>query len=529
MAGILDFLQSPDAQLGIGLLAAGGPTTDPNQTGFGQRLAGAMNSVTANQQIAMRAKLMQSQIDENAVQNQLRAQQMVDAQRKQAILAQWAAGGSPAGGAGAGGPMGGGASPAGGGMSQGAGPDFSPGTLARLKLAGIDMTDVAKLAQPNWQNINGNLVNTNDPNFKGGIQEGAFAGQDGRVTLLRKNQNGEFVAGAPGGSLQTFGAFEQEKAKTTPGKGAIGPDQRMYPTTVAQDMGIVPMPWDRAAAVRGGGGPTNSAERGMAASIAEPNPDPVQAAQRERASILRELPNAKDPQSQAAMRYQIADLDKVIASGGAGAQTATPSALVPSSGKAGGTDFSPAEKAQQEAQRAKVVDTAKADVVRDTGTQKKAQSAGAMIAAADRAIELLRQGPTASGAGALVDSALNFAGMSSKGAEVASQLDIVSGDLVNNVPRMEGPQSDGDRLEYKLQAGRASDRTIPVPQRISALEEVKKLQSKYAQFNGGAAETPKPAGKVIDELPKTAPVGKRLRNTETGKIMQFDGLMWKEQ
>ena len=57
MAGILDFLNTPDAQLGIGLLAAGGPTTDPNQTGLGQRVAGAMQS-TRN------AQLQQAQIAE---------------------------------------------------------------------------------------------------------------------------------------------------------------------------------------------------------------------------------------------------------------------------------------------------------------------------------------------------------------------------------------------------------------------------------------------------------------------------------
>jgi hypothetical protein len=50
MPGILDFLNTPDAQLGMGLLAAGGPTTDPNQTGIGQRIAGAMQS-TRNSQL----------------------------------------------------------------------------------------------------------------------------------------------------------------------------------------------------------------------------------------------------------------------------------------------------------------------------------------------------------------------------------------------------------------------------------------------------------------------------------------------
>lgn len=41
MAGLLDLFNSPEGQQALGLLAAGGPQTDPSQTGFGQRLAAA--------------------------------------------------------------------------------------------------------------------------------------------------------------------------------------------------------------------------------------------------------------------------------------------------------------------------------------------------------------------------------------------------------------------------------------------------------------------------------------------------------
>ena len=64
--GLLDFLQSPDAQLGIGLLAAGGPRTDPNQTGFGTRMQDALGYVQKQKddelrrQQAMQAQQMQS-------------------------------------------------------------------------------------------------------------------------------------------------------------------------------------------------------------------------------------------------------------------------------------------------------------------------------------------------------------------------------------------------------------------------------------------------------------------------------------
>ncbi len=64
MAGILDFLNSPDAQLGIGLLAAGGPTTDPNQTGLGQRIAAAQKSVAAQQGTQLDLQMKKAQMDQ---------------------------------------------------------------------------------------------------------------------------------------------------------------------------------------------------------------------------------------------------------------------------------------------------------------------------------------------------------------------------------------------------------------------------------------------------------------------------------
>jgi hypothetical protein len=468
MAGILDFLQSPDAQLGIGLLAAGGPTTDPNQTGFGQRLAGAMNSVTANQQIAMRAKLMQSQIDENAAQNLLRQQQMVDAQRKQAVLSEWAAGGGGPGGS---------------------GPDFSPATLARLKLAGADMTDVAKLAQPNWQNINGNLVNTNDPSFKGGIQEGVFASADGRINLLRKNANGEFVSGAPQGSIDTFRAGEDAKNQSAAGQKTMkvwNKETKQYDYETEANV---------AARANGGGQGGNPAPmaggRGNVKSVGYADGDRNAANAESIRMIQSEMAKpGNSPADMAGMQREIKRLQM---------QSGLTNEQVAQGGKFS-AEPSTDEQAKIEANRTRAVDTAKADVVRDTGDQKKAKSAGEMIAAVQRARELLKQGPTASGAGEMVDKAAAWIGKSTAGGEVAAKLDIVAGDLLNNVPRMEGPQSDGDRVEYKIQAGRAADRSVPTPQRMAAMDELERLQSKYAKLNGGTTSDAPAPGKSFKDF-----------------------------
>jgi hypothetical protein len=182
----------------------------------------------------------------------------------------------------------------------------------------------------------------------------------------------------------------------------------MYPTTVAQDMGIDPMPWETktappAIALSPGG---YGAERNLRAIVNSPNPDPVQAAMRERAAILKEMGNVKDPASVAAMRYQLDDLNRVIGSGGAGVQTATPPALLPPGGGAGrgsvnptppaiavppafvpgGTDFSPAEKTEQEAARVTATETAKADVSKAQDKQKALNSGNDMLQIIDKVL-----------------------------------------------------------------------------------------------------------------------------------------------
>jgi hypothetical protein len=132
MPGILDFLNQPDAQLGMGLLASGGPTTDPNQTGIGQRVAGAVNSVQAQQQNAIKTKLMAAQQQEAMQNAQMQQFQLKRLQDWQSMVmgdsaGQSPMGSSPASTAQAGGvmpsgadSMGGGAAP--GGMPSGATP-----------------------------------------------------------------------------------------------------------------------------------------------------------------------------------------------------------------------------------------------------------------------------------------------------------------------------------------------------------------------------------------------------------------------
>lgn len=88
MAGLLDFLNSDDARLGIGLLAAGGPQTDPTKTGLGAALQSAQGSMDAWKKQQVATQLAQAQILDTVAQAQGRAQTAALAQRQQQALAQ---------------------------------------------------------------------------------------------------------------------------------------------------------------------------------------------------------------------------------------------------------------------------------------------------------------------------------------------------------------------------------------------------------------------------------------------------------
>jgi len=96
-----------------------------------------------------------------------------------------------------------------------------------------------------------------------------------------------------------------------------------------------------------------------------------------------------------------------------------------------------------------------------------------------QAENILKQGPTGSGVGALMDAAGRMVHVSTPSAQRAGQLESLSGWLVANVPRMEGPQSNFDVQNYMTMAGKIGDRTVPVKERLAALDQVRELQKKY--------------------------------------------------
>lgn len=489
--GIFDFLQSEAAQPGLMALALGGG-------GLGQLAGGLVQQQAAleDRKYKRRAQDMQNQLIQAQManyQSEIRNRDLAAVRdaRRQAYLE----GGDPSGpapgappgviAAGAAGQPGtpgtaaGGAAPRRGGLLDYAQELGIDPRQIRLNMALNDGKDIPGMfndrTKPNWQNINGNLVNVNAPGFQGGLQGGMSASADGKVTMWQPDGRGGLVAGAVPGATDAFAAFENLKnrsaASYNPGRPVLGADGRTYGQSQLDEIGGGAT---RAPSMAPGGraGPTNPAERGMAADVAGVRIDP----QREIAQVQLELKTMTNPQDRAAAT---AYLQRLQAQAGAQAPTAAP-------GPAGALDFSPQEKAEQKAAETRANNTAAADVVRDTSRQTDAKRSSQFLPTIDRAITLLKDkdGPTSSLIGVGVDAALGAFGKSTKGAELGEQLSALSGWLTSNVPRMEGPQSDRDAQNYAIMAGRVGDNSKPINTRLAAANEIRNLQLKYASLNG---------------------------------------------
>jgi hypothetical protein len=185
---------------------------------------------------------------------------------------------------------------------------------------------------------------------------------------------------------------------------------------------------------------------------------------------------------------------------------------------------------QSEAEKTQAIDDAKAAAARDATMQKGAMNSRDTLNYIAEARKLFDKGPTNSGAGWLVDQGANLFGLSTPGADAAAQLETLSGWMVSNVPRMEGPQSNFDVQNYKTMAGMVGDSTKPLPQRKAALDTLEKLQAKYAHLNqpGNDAEPPKPKAFPTMPMPSAANAGKTLVDTQTGKRYKSNGAKWVE-
>jgi hypothetical protein len=329
-----------------------------------------------------------------------------------------------------------------------------------------------KRGAPDVQLVNGVAIDKNKT-ANGQILPFVNTSSNGTTTVGQVGPDNRLTVSAPDGAVNTARDYARAQA-------GLKPIKIFNPITQREE-------YSNEAAVAEGGGPQPSVNTGRLAPMAGARGN-VQsagysggdrnAANAESIRIMQaELRDpALTPADRAGIQREIQRMQ--LQSGMTNAQVAQ------SGNVAAGP--SAAEVAQNEANKVRAVDTAKADVVRNTEKQTAGKLYGQMTSVAQQAMKLLDASPTGSGAGALADSALNFVGQPTKGGNVAQSLEAVAGWMVANVPRMEGPQSNADVLNYQTMAGRVGDRTLPAETRKAALREVIALQNKYAELNGGS-------------------------------------------
>jgi hypothetical protein len=450
MAGLLDF-NNPEMRMGLGLLALG---QMPKAQGF-QGLMGLLAS--------------QDMAEDRKADREYRNAQIADLQRK-ATLAQQKQEmltgllGSPLAGVTTGGGIDAPTGRAAAGLQN-----MSIDQIAALKANGIDVSDLWKTAREGFKRDAGAYYEDVNRN----------------VQYMPKLDNGMIVSG--GQVMQAPGYAQANAGIKGAEAGAV--EAAKFPFAVGQDRARQNLAAELEP-IKTWNPQTGREEYTPRAAVARPqaqysgpgyNGGSAAEAAKEQLFIMQreydKLPPGPDRDAVAREMQRLGG-----APGASGSYAAGPSA---------------AEQAANEAARTRAVDTAKADVVRDTGRKSEAKLANKLTTGVDRALDLLNQGPTASVMGSLADKGIGAFGYSTKGGETAAQLEALSGWLVSNVPRMEGPQSNIDVQNYQTMAGRIGDRNLPIGVRKAAAEEVKRLQDKYAELNGGAPQADKPAKTVV--------------------------------
>jgi len=97
----------------------------------------------------------------------------------------------------------------------------------------------------------------------------------------------------------------------------------------------------------------------------------------------------------------------------------------------------------------------------------------------------------------LFTMATDAAGFPTNTSAADAQLKVIGAGLTSSVPRMEGPQSNTDLMEYKQAAANVANSNIPYQTRLAALETVVRLNEKYS-----TTPMPPPPGAVRRITPK---------------------------
>jgi hypothetical protein len=140
------------------------------------------------------------------------------------------------------------------------------------------------------------------------------------------------------------------------------------------------------------------------------------------------------------------------------------------------------------------------------GIQKKGSDAVGTKSAIEQAREIIPKA-TGSAGGAAYDATLAGFGTATEGAKAIAKLKVLQANLMTNMPRMEGPQSDRDVDLYREAAGQIGDPKIPQEIKLEALQTIEELQNRYQER----------AGMSSPSSPKTP---KRVKVDASGKVIQ---------
>jgi len=132
----------------------------------------------------------------------------------------------------------------------------------------------------------------------------------------------------------------------------------------------------------------------------------------------------------------------------------------------------PGIQVQGDVEKLAATEKVKNDAATAAAIQKDRKTARKFLNVAKEAESLLLKDPTGSLGGSLKDQVLGAFGMTTDAANTAQSLKAVSGWLVSNTPRMEGPQSNFDVANYQTMAADIGNDKLPVERRLFALRQV---------------------------------------------------------
>jgi hypothetical protein len=134
--------------------------------------------------------------------------------------------------------------------------------------------------------------------------------------------------------------------------------------------------------------------------------------------------------------------------------------------------------------------------MRGDSAMKRESSANRVLTLLGEAEKLIPDS-TGSVVGRGVDLGAGAFGIATPGATNTAKLSTIEGQLVAEMPRMEGPQSDKDVALYRQAAGEISNPFKPAKIRQEALQTLRELQKKYATPTQAAPVANAPAGVLV--------------------------------